>query len=425
MSTLAFYLLLVLAGWILRGVVGGVWRRVYRPHRFGDSQHLWTEFSGRVFAFTDDQLDAAESRAQRLTDPRRRWLKRFAWLTVFGGLVLLAFTGCKTTGTPAPRVVVTPTGPATVAEIAGLKEQIAELRASFETQRDLAQIAAGAVYGASEANAGNPLGLPREATAAQLEEAARALPAPTDAQKLEKANQNARILAGELVAVKAEMGQKASQIDALQASLSASEKRAADAEAAQARLEAAGVKERAEAAAKLQAQFDDFTRRINAAHAETARVRNEERKSMLRKLGYVLLGLGTALTLAGAGIAFVTKGLEWQRAAIAAAFGGLFFAMYWTMNQPWFKWLVIGVVVCAVGAAIWWLVKERQTAIRTTEADEAEDTLKRIIAAVDELGETATVAEVRATIGRSMNDNNKALVHELRAESKRAVAATP
>jgi len=339
-------------------------------------------------------------------------------------LVLCLCSGCFTDGSkPAPQVVVAPTGPATTAQLAALNEQIAELRQAFTVRDDLDQIAAAAVWAATNANESNPMGLPREATAAQLEEAAKALPTVSDARKAEKLAQNARILAGELAAVKAEMGQKANEIAALQAQKAESDRRVAELASQLAAVTAVAEKERAEAGERLQKQFNDMTRRITAAQEETNRVRDAERKSMLRKLGYVLLGLGAALTLAGAGIAFVTKGLEWQRAAIAATFGGFCFALYWTMNQPWFKWLVVAVAACAVGAAIWWLFKERQNAVRSTEADEAEDTLKRIISAVDKLGDGATVAQVRAAMGTAMNDNNKALVHELRAEAKRETTA--
>ena len=61
--------------------------------------------------------------------------------------------------------------------------------------------AAGAVYGGQNANVHNPEGLPKEAVATNLEEAASALPAPTAEQKLQREKDNARILAGELAAI--------------------------------------------------------------------------------------------------------------------------------------------------------------------------------------------------------------------------------
>jgi hypothetical protein len=412
---LTYSLLLVLLGYLLRGAVQGRWRRNPKHHHAADAQHCWVEIAGVWHAFTDDACATARARAEILVPWfRHRWLRPLIALAVCG-LILALLGGCKTTDKAGPRVVVAPTGPATRAELDSLNEQIAEMRKSFQAQRDLAQLAAGAVYGAIEANLQNPMGLPREATAAQLEEAARALPAPTDAQRLEKAEQNARILAGELVAVKAEMGQKSSQIDALQASLSASQAREAELARETARLTAAAVREREAAAAKFQAEID-------AERARTAAAHDQAKKEALQLLGKVLLGLGAALMLAGVGIAFVSKGVEWERALIAAGGGASFFACYWTLNQPWFKWVVIGTIASGLGAGVWWLIRERKVTVRQKEADEAEDTLKRIIGAVDQLGDTATVAQIRQAMSAGMNDNHKALVHELRAETKRVPA---
>lgn len=89
MNIIAFSILMLLSGWILRGAIGARWRRVYNPHRFGDGQHLWTEVGGRVCAFTDDQVDSAEARAQRLTDPRRTWWIRLAWVLTYAVLILV------------------------------------------------------------------------------------------------------------------------------------------------------------------------------------------------------------------------------------------------------------------------------------------------------------------------------------------------
>jgi hypothetical protein len=94
MTLLAYSLLLVLCGWHLRGAIGGMWRRVYRPHRFGDGQHLWLEVNGEAAAFTDDQVEVAQVRAQRLTDPRKTWWKRLAWVLTLAVLILVCMTGC-------------------------------------------------------------------------------------------------------------------------------------------------------------------------------------------------------------------------------------------------------------------------------------------------------------------------------------------
>lgn len=169
-------------------------------------------------------------------------------------------------------------------------------------------------------------------------------------------------------------------------------------------------------------------RQANAAAIDSAiaKARDEERKTFTRRLGFVLLGLAVAGALVAGATMYLSKGMEWERAAIAAGASAACFSLYWAMGQVWFKWLVWATAAGGVGAVAWFLWREsRQTEqiikkkVRAEEADEAEDTLKRIIVAIDELGEGATVAEIRAKISRTMNDNHKALVHELRAESKR------
>ena len=335
-------------------------------------------------------------------------------------LVLLA--GCRTASTgPAVPPAVAPTGPETAAQIVALEKQAAELKVANEASAKLAAAAAGAVYGAQHANQGNPDGLPKEAVASNLEEAASALPEVPAEEKLRRERDNARILAGELAAVKAERGQAISENQTLKATLALSQGRIAELETEVAATKASAEKERAEAAAKLRRQFDDLTAQVNAARAEAQQAADEARKSAQAKLGWVLLGLGGLLTLAGAAIAFVSKGLEWQRAGIAVASGALCFALYWTLNQPWFKWLVWGSVAFGLASGAWWLLRERTLATRYKDADESEDTLKRIIEVIDEVGESATIKEVRARMSAKMDTANKALVHELRAESKRSM----
>jgi MFS superfamily sulfate permease-like transporter len=146
-------------------------------------------------------------------------------------------------------------------------------------------------------------------------------------------------------------------------------------------------------------------------------------------LGFVLLALGVISALVAGATMYLTKAQEWERAAIAAGCSASCFSLYWAMGQTWFMYLVWAVGAGMVAAVGWFLWRESRQAKsiqaikeRTKEADEAEDALKRIIKAVDEAGESATVAQVRASMGTGMNDNHKALVHELRAETKRTAA---
>lgn len=355
---------------------------------------------------------------------------RFALVALFTAalcLLVLPMAGCKTTARTAPRVIVAPMGEKTQAEIDALNAQIAELRKSFETQRDLAQLAAGAVYGAAEANLQNPMGLPREATAAQLEEAARALPAPTDAQRAEKAAQNARILAGELVAVKAEMGQRASEIDALKASLSASQAREAELERKVLEVAAAAEKERAEAAAKFQREIDAERARTAAAEDEARNKVAIEQARELNHWGAYLTGAG----IAALGLAGIFGGIAALRAvgpiALLAILAGMAcFGLAQIVSQAWFKWAVLGVVALMFAISAWWVVKKYQAGVlkESLERKTAKlgGALKQIVPALDTAYDEAS-ADVREVLDRTvfsrlsslMDKEQKNLIHELRA----------
>ncbi len=348
-------------------------------------------------------------------------------------LLLVALAGCKSRDTgPAVPHVVTPTGPATAAQISALTKENAELKAQIDDRAKLSQSAAGAVYGAQHANQGNPDGLPKEAVASNLEEAASALPDVPAEEKLRRERDNARMLAGELAAVKAERGQAISENQALKAKVAISETRIAELEKEVASTKAAAEKERAEAATRLQRTIDGLTEKINTANARANEAEDKARKAALQKLGWVLLGLGALFTIIAAfqSYAVVQTGLlspsNFLKPLVWAGAAAFCFACYWTLNQPWFKWLVIGGAALSVAAiglflyAEWREAKERRAGkVRASEADEAEDTLKHIIRAVDSMRDGAPLSELKSRLKDKMSDAHKALVHELRAEDKR------
>lgn len=161
---------------------------------------------------------------------------------------------------------------------------------------------------------------------------------------------------------------------------------------------------------------------VRAAH-------DEERKAQMRKLGYALLGLGVLLLLVGAATLYLTKGMEWQRAAIAAAAGAGCFSLFWTINQPWFKylvWAVAGVMVVAVLWYLWTEARQHKKVVglvtRAGEADEAESTLKHFINAVDQSPAGTTIAHLTDKLEKDMSEPHKALLDELRAEDHREAA---
>jgi hypothetical protein len=200
--------------------------------------------------------------------------------------------------------VATPTGPKTEAQIAALTSQVAALSSQTVKQQELSQHAAGAVYGAQNANAGNPTGLPKEATSVQLEEAASALPAPTSEQKLAKELENARILAGELLAVKAEMGQAINENQRLRAELLTAQTKAEEANKAQQAAKAMAELERKEAAAKLQVVLDAQESRIASALKDA---QDKAKAEQRRWITGIFFGLG-ALLVAGGIVVLVAAG---------------------------------------------------------------------------------------------------------------------
>ena len=336
---------------------------------------------------------------------------------------------------PAPRVVATPTGQATEAQLAALKASAAESRARADQQADLAQRASGAVYGGQNANTHNADGLPKEAVATNLEEAASALPPPTADQKLQREKDNARILAGELAAVKAEKGQAISENLALRASLSATEKRAQDAEAKAVAAEAAAVKERAEAAAKLQAVLDSMTARITAAENEAKNKAMLAQVGMFNEWGAWLTGAGV-LALGLAGIFGGIAGLRvvGPIAALAVACGMACFGIAQIVGQPWFKWAVLGIVSLVLGVCAWWVVKKYQQGVLKEAAEEkaakVTGALKAVVPVMDHAYDEAS-ADVRELLDKTifsrlssaMDKEQKATVHEIRATT--AQPSTP
>lgn len=230
--------------------------------------------------------------------------RAFAPVYVLCGLALL-LSGCPSV-TDLPHTVVAPTGQATAAQLAAQQATIDELKAKDATSGKLAQTASGGVWAAKDANAHNPDGLPKEAVDAQLTEAASALPEPTAEQKLEKANQNARILAGELAAVKAEMGQKISENQALKAAKAESDQRITELLKKVDETKAAGEKERTEQAAKYQKELDSKDQAIAGKNKEIEDLKNAWTRNTQLWAARGLVAVGILVVVAGAAIVWIS-----------------------------------------------------------------------------------------------------------------------
>lgn len=287
-------------------------------------------------------------------------------------LSVLLFAGCKTDDVTPPQVA--PQGPAASAELGALRDQVTNLS-------ELAQRASGAVYGATDANRAADPSPVKDAVDAQLAEAASALPEPTEAQKLVKAEQNARILAGQLDEVRKEMGVAMDENAKLR-------RQVEDSAARMAALEAAAAKEREASAAAIRSAQAELVRKLEQAKRDADDAIKKEQVRLFNWIGVGLAGLAAlsfGLIVGFGGLAGIKQG-----AVIGAAFGYgsvLAFAMARFLGSDWFWWVVggsLGVgVIAAVAVFVLSYRKQRKAQADADELDVAWDALRAIVPALD------------------------------------------
>jgi len=307
-------------------------------------------------------------------------------------LVILALllTGCPSVTTPPPHVVVAPTGTATAAEIADLKARNEKLKQIAGDQQDLAQNASGAVFGAQDANKLNPTGLPKEAVIAQLAEASSALPPPTPEQKLAKERDNARIMAGELLTVKAEMGLKVTENEKLKAGNDGLLKRAigAEADAAAAKLAQAGAEERAGAAAKLQKQFDELAARLTAKDKEITDLKGAWTRNTQLWAARALVAAGILIVIAGAAIVWISGLSAIGKAGGIALSGLMLIGSGLIVGHRYFLPVAGTALVVGLAAGAWYIWHVRRT----------QQVAKGLMAAVQDVKDAAAAGSEKAIV---------------------------
>jgi len=158
---------------------------------------------------------------------------------------------------------------------------------------------------------------------------------------------------------------------------------------------------------------------------------DKERKAFMRSMGKWLIGAGVVLILIGAFIAYtgVQAGNligSLTKAGVFAGAAAFCFACAWTINQWWFKWVVIvggSLSVLGIAGYLWseWREnKERKTLDK--DATEAEATLTKLSELIH-LKETPNEDPIFGQMSSTLDDNQKALILELRAIAKRKKAA--
>jgi hypothetical protein len=194
---------------------------------------------------------------------------------------------------------------------------------------------------------------------------------------------------------------------------------------------------RDKARADEKAAIDSYTaqmeaNRVAAAATQAALISkhsqelDKERRRFFNYIGYALIAAAIVCILIGAFSVYtkIQTGDVLKAVVIGAVWagaGGVLIAFAWTINQPWFKWVVVGGGVLAAAGLVIYLITEYNDAqakkTRLVEANEAEDTLSRVMTVLDTaLPENS---DVFGKLSSLLNDSNKALIHELRAEAKR------
>lgn len=338
----------------------------------------------------------------------------------------LLLTGCGVTWPAKPSATKKDATPveaaANVTDAAAVKADAAVVEVAKKGEQRDSKVLAN-VNAAREANQSNPEGHPKETVDTELEVAQSRMAdvVPDPAETLIAAQRRASFAAGR--ASEAKASAEKSSAEAKQAVAEIATAREAAVQAIKARDEARAAE--ATARANFVAQLE-ANRKANQAAIDKAR--DEERKEMTRLITYGLLAIAGIAILVGAFLVYskIQTGDIPKAILVGAVFGGaaaVAAACAWTINQPWFKYVIWGSAILGVAAVIFYLQSEmheaRQKKQRSVEADEAEDTLARIMTALDKLPEGEGLF---TALSGTMNDDNKALLHELRAEAKRRSA---
>lgn len=365
-----------------------------------------------------------------------------ALLAVGAALILFGLTlgGCSATS-PAgnPKTVVAPVGEEakklgeqvkTEIPAAVLEQQAQQRRAASKAvaQFEAIEHSASVITAAEDANAKTAI----TESAAQGKRELGGESTPEDrAAALAAAN---AFLAGEIERGKALIANAKAEADEAKKARDAADKRVSDVLATAKQQADAADAEAKRIAGENQKRFDQLEGMVRTARDEATRAKDEARKEMDSLLFKCLLGLGGLLILIAVGIAVLTQGTQILRSAICAGGGAFCFAVAWTLNQPWFKWIAWGggaLGVIAIGAFLWKefnTTKDVKTKTRAlADSEKFRRAGQKVVATLDEwkseVGD-AVAKPLLEKLSRRMNDDEKIAVHDLRRESAVAVKSS-
>lgn len=194
-------------------------------------------------------------------------------------------------------------------------------------------------------------------------------------------------------------------------------------------------KEREEQARIYQARLDALKKIADDAQNAAAAAEDEANRKQKEKWdNYLRWGLLACSFLCGLGAVatmWVSKGTQWERAALAAGGAASFGVCYWALNQWWFQWALRITVLGALIAVVWYVwteVKERKKKeqLRQSLEEQAREagllrgTAKKFIARLDKVkGKPMSASDWELwlkDLRGDMEQHERDVVHKLRAE---------
>ena len=210
----------------------------------------------------------------------------------------------------------------------------------------------------------------------------------------------------------------------------AAHKEKQDAIDGQRRLADEATKEREQLKVQYDARLSSLATSVTLARTERDSALDVVKKENLAQLGQIILALSGLCFLVAVGLLVASSGKEFVRAGLAFLCALIGFTCYWTMNQSWFKYLVMGssgLVLVLVGVLVWYERRERLKQVAVTQElhdyDKVWATGKSFVSGLD-----AWAAETSPEIAKPLLDKlsaymdaeHKNIIHELRFEAKKA-----
>lgn len=287
------------------------------------------------------------------------------------------------------------------------------------------------VLHAKDKNQENPDGAPKTIVDGDLEVAASHLSdvKPDPAETAARERDAKLVETGKATEARANYANAAQSAQKLTEQLTTARLQAASAITERDAARAAETKARDDFNAQLETNRKTNQKVLDDLNSQHTKELEAERNKMFHAITYALIACSVVCILIGAFSAYskVQLGDILRAVTVAAVWAGaagFCIACAWTINQPWFKWVLIGGCALGLVGMVLFIWSEYQSGkkgkARIKEADEAEDALKKVMNTLDSaLPKDDPLFQKLAT---KLSDNHKALINELKAEEQRVAS---